>query len=130
MEPHVRRALSRGAIIDITTTGRRTGQPRRLEIVSHVIDGRTYISGMPSRRTRAWIHNLGADPRLTVHLKGTISADVPATARIVTDRDERRRILEHVARTWRRTDLDVMVDWSPLIEVVYDEVASEAATPA
>jgi deazaflavin-dependent oxidoreductase (nitroreductase family) len=124
MEPHVRRALQRGSIIDITTTGRRTGAPRRLEIVSHVIDGRTYISGMPARRKRAWLRNLEADPRLTVHLKGVISADLPATARVIEDPLERRRILTHIARTWNRTDLDVMVEWSPLIEVAIDELAA------
>ena len=41
---------------------------------------------MPSHRTRAWIYNLEADPKLTVHLKDrTATADLPATARIVTD---------------------------------------------
>ena len=34
--------------IDITTTGRRTGEARRIEIAIHNIDGRLYISGMPS----------------------------------------------------------------------------------
>lgn len=124
MEAHVRRALSRNGLIDITTTGRRSGQPRRLEIVYHVIDGRIYISGMPSRRKRAWIRNLEADPRFTFHLKGVIAADLPATARVIDDPDERRRILEHVARTWKRTDVDAMVEWSPLIEVTIEGLAA------
>ena len=73
---------------------------------------------MPVRgRTRAWIHNLEADPRLTLHLKQGITADLPATARIVTDEGERRDLLVHVARSWNRTDVDAMVAWSPLIEV-------------
>jgi hypothetical protein len=38
----------------------------------------------------------------------------------VTDEAERRRILDRVARAWRRTDLDRMVEWSPLIEVTLD----------
>ena len=118
MDKVIRRALSRGRAIDITTIGRRTGQPRRIEIVFHVFGGRIYISGMPSRRTRAWIHNLRADPDFTVHLKGPdAAADLPATARIITDEAERRRILEQVARVWRRTDVDEMVRFSPLIEV-------------
>ena len=36
---------------------------------------------------------------------------------MVTDPAERRALLEGVARNWRRTDLDVMVEHSPLIEV-------------
>jgi deazaflavin-dependent oxidoreductase (nitroreductase family) len=118
MDPAVRAALDRGGIIDITTTGRRSGEPRRIEIVVHNVDGRLVISGMPRRdRTRAWIHNLEADPRLTVHLKEGVTADLPATARVVTDEAERRELLVHVARSWNRTDVDAMVAWSPLVEV-------------
>jgi deazaflavin-dependent oxidoreductase (nitroreductase family) len=122
MDDTISAALSRGGTIDITTTGRRTGRPRRLEIVFHRIDGRMWISGIPSSRRRSWIANLADDPRLTVHLKGpTAVADLPATARIVDDPDERRTILERVARAWRRTDLDRMVAQSPLIEVILDD---------
>ena len=121
MDDSIRRALTEGGTIDITTTGRRSGQPRRIEIVFHVIGGRTYISGMPrADRKRSWLSNLEADPRLTVHLKRGVVADLPATARIVTDIAERRAILEHVARSWRRTDVDAMVAHSPLIEVTID----------
>jgi deazaflavin-dependent oxidoreductase (nitroreductase family) len=125
MDDTIAAALSRGGVIDITTTGRLTGRPRRIEIVFHRIDGRIWISGMPSPRRRSWIANLAADPRLTVHLKGPVAvADLPATARIVDDPIERRHVLDRVARAWKRTDLDVMVATSPLIEVTIDEAAA------
>lgn len=118
MDAPIAAALDHGRLIDITTTGRRTHEPRRIEITFHNIDGRLYISGMPNRRTRAWIHNLGADPSLTVHLKGDDPhVDLPATARIISDETERRAILAAVARAWNRTDVDTMVAWSPLIEL-------------
>jgi deazaflavin-dependent oxidoreductase (nitroreductase family) len=118
MDDSVRRALDHGGVIDITTTGRRTGQPRRIEIVYHVIDGRIYISGQPNpNRRRGWLANLEAQPEFMFHLKGAVRADLPATARIVSDQDERREILAHVARAWRRTDVEAMVAGSPLIEV-------------
>jgi deazaflavin-dependent oxidoreductase (nitroreductase family) len=121
LDDSIRRALTEGGTIDITTTGRRSGQPRRIEIVFHVIGGRIYISGMPrADRKRRWLSNLEADPSLTVHLKRGMTADLPATARVVTDIAERRAILEHVARAWRRTDVDTMVAHSPLIEVTID----------
>jgi deazaflavin-dependent oxidoreductase (nitroreductase family) len=121
----IQTALSRGGTIDITTTGRTTGEPRRIEIVFHRIDGRIWISGMPSPRRRSWLANLASDPRLTFHLKGPIAvADLPATARIVDDPAERRTILERVARAWRRTDVDRMVVQSPLIEVILDHRAA------
>jgi deazaflavin-dependent oxidoreductase (nitroreductase family) len=125
MDDPIRAALARGGTIDITTTGRHSGEPRRIEIVFHRIDGRMWISGMPSPRRRSWIANLEADPRLTVHLKGPLAvADLPAVARIVTDEAERRTILDRVARAWRRTDVDRMVAQSPLIEVTIVEAAA------
>jgi deazaflavin-dependent oxidoreductase (nitroreductase family) len=115
---YIRRALTRSGVVDITTTGRRSGEPRRVEIVYHVIGGRIYISGMPrADRKRAWLHNLETDPCFKFHLKRGVTADLPATARVITDEAERRTVLEHVARAWNRTDLDAMVAYSPLIEV-------------
>jgi deazaflavin-dependent oxidoreductase (nitroreductase family) len=101
----------------MTTTGRKSGEPRRLEIVLHNIDGRLYISGQPSRQRRGWLANLDANPSLTIHLKRGIKADLPATAREITDPKERRQVLEGVARHWNRGDVDVMMQYSPLIEV-------------
>ena len=113
--------LERGGLIEITTVGLRSGGPRRIEIAIHHLDGRLWISGMPHPSRRSWIANLDADPRLTVHVKGDSQfADVPATARIVDDLQERRQVLEQIARVWRRTDVDRMVEQSPLIEVVLD----------
>ena len=100
------------------------GEPRRIEIVYHTIDGRIYITGMPrADRTRAWLLNLEADPRLTFHLKGTISADLPATARIVTEEAERRAVFEYVVTVWKGQDIETMTRHSPLIEVTIDDLA-------
>jgi deazaflavin-dependent oxidoreductase (nitroreductase family) len=122
MDDSIRRALSQGGLIDITTTGRRTGQARRIEIAFHAIDGRTYISGQPNpARRRGWLSNLETDPHFTFHLKQGVKADLPATARIISDEAERRAILAHVARAWKRTDLDNMVAHSPLIEVEFED---------
>jgi deazaflavin-dependent oxidoreductase (nitroreductase family) len=124
MDDRIRQALGRGRTIDITTTGKRSGKPRRIEIVFHNIDGRIYLSGMPSRRRRSWLANLEANPRFTFHLKGSVSADLPATAREITDLGERREVLTHVARAWRRNDVDTMVTYSPLVEVTFNGAGS------
>ena len=124
MDESVRHALSKSGIVDITTTGRQTGQDRRIEIAYHVVDGKIYISGMPrADRQRAWLLNLEANPKFTFHVKTGVTADLPATARVITDETERRAILAHVARAWNRNDLDVMVSHSPLIEVTVDGLA-------
>jgi deazaflavin-dependent oxidoreductase (nitroreductase family) len=118
MDESIRRALLQSGVIDITTTGRRSGEARRIEIFFHAIDGHIYISGMPrADRQRQWLSNLAAEPNFTFHLKRGVVADLPATARVVTDEVERRAIIEQVARAWNRTDVDVMVAHSPLIEV-------------
>ena len=125
MDERIRRALSRGHTIDLTTTGRQSGMPRRIELVFHAIDGRVYISGMPGF-PRSWLANIRANPHVTLHLKGAVKADLPATARELTEPTERRRIMEQVARNWRRTDVDRMMVASPLIEVIPDELAASA----
>ena len=118
LDDKVRDALSRPVtVVDISTTGRKSGQERRVEIVMHNIDGRLCISGQPSPRRRSWLANLDANPKFTLHIKRGARADLPATAREITDPAERRQVLEHVARNWKRDDVDVMVEYSPLIEV-------------
>ena len=118
VDDKVRDALSRPiTVVDISTTGRKSGQERRIEIVMHNIDGRLYISGQPSRRRRSWLANLDTNPKFTLHLKRGARADLPATAREITDAAERRQVLERVARNWKRDDVDVMVQYSPLVEV-------------
>lgn len=113
------RAFERGHTIDITTMGRQSAKPRRIEIVFHNINGRIYISGIPARRRRSWLANLQAQPDFIFHLKGRVKADLPATARVITDEAERRAVLVHVARNWNRTDVETMVRYSPLIEVTF-----------
>lgn len=135
LEQRVKGALARGGVIDFTTTGRRSGRPRRIEVVFHNIDGRIYISGTPSSRRRSWLANLDARPELTLHLKGLVRAELPAHARIIEEESERRRILAPIARSWRRNDsglwpsgalrpsIETTVRQSPLIEVTLDPAA-------
>ena len=120
-DERISRALSRGHTIDITTTGRQSGQPRRIELVFHNIEGHVVISGLPGRRD--WYANLVANPRLTFHLKGAVKADLPATARPIVEPVERRAVMTRVAQNWGRSDLDRMLQHSPLIEVTFDEAA-------
>ncbi len=121
LSPATRAALSHSQVIDLTTTGRRSGQPRRIEIFLHHDDDQLYITGMPrADRTRDWIHNIAADPHVVVHLKQSVVADVAATARVVTDPEERRPYIEAAARRWRRTDVPEMMQHSPLIVLTVD----------
>jgi hypothetical protein len=50
-----------------------------------------------------------------VHLKQSVAVDIPATARVVTDPAERRPLMAAAAQRWGRTDVDQMMQHSPLI---------------
>ena len=119
----IRSELEQGQLIDITTIGRRSGRPRRLEITFHNVEGHLYISGSPSPRRRSWIANLAADPNFTFHLKRRIKADLPARARIIDDESERRSVLPHIARRGGVKDVERMIRQSPLFEVTFDSTA-------
>ena len=126
MNDQIRTSLAKGHVIDITTTGRKSGEPRRIEIVFHNMDGRLIITGMPrADRQRAWLVNLEADPHLTFHLKGSVQADLPATARVITDTTERRLVAEWVStNAWKGQDVDAMTAYAPMIEVTILDLAA------
>jgi deazaflavin-dependent oxidoreductase (nitroreductase family) len=123
MNDDIRLALARPQTIDITTIGRRSGLPRRIELVFHNIDGHIYLSGMPGRE-RHWLRNMRANPRITFHLKGRVAADLPATVRELTEPIERRAVMEQVAANWGRPDVERMMTRSPLVEVLFAEAAA------
>jgi deazaflavin-dependent oxidoreductase (nitroreductase family) len=122
----IRTALHHSQVIDLTTTGRRTGRQRRIEIYLHDKDGLLFITGMPrADRKRDWIHNIEADSRVVVHLKQSVVADIPATARVITDPEERQPLIEAAAKHWGRTDVPVMLQYSPLVVLSIDGDASD-----
>lgn len=130
MDENLSKALHQSQVIDLTTTGRRTGQPRRIEIFLHAEDGQLFITGMPrADRTRDWIHNVTADPHVVVHLKQSVAADVPATARVISDPSERRPFIEAAARRWGRTDVEEMLEHSPLIVLAVSNADDRANRP-
>ena len=112
-------ALERDRTIDITTTGRRSGEPRRIETWFYNVDGRFFLSGTPGRRD--WYANLAANPEFVFHLKQSVRADLPARARLVTDPAERREIVEGIFRA--RAAAGSVARWvegSPIAEVVFE----------
>jgi hypothetical protein len=114
--------LRHGGLCHITTTGRRTGQPRRVELAFHNVAGQIVLSGRPGF-PRGWVANIGAHAELTFHLVRGVRADIPARGRVVTDLEERERLLAPVSRAWR-IDLGLMVRSAPLVVVSFPELAS------
>jgi deazaflavin-dependent oxidoreductase (nitroreductase family) len=136
MREDVRQALAIDAsstmedrTIDITTTGRRSGQPRRIEIVFYRLDDDIYLSGIPAPTSRNWWANLAAHAQFTFHLKHDVVADLPATATVIVDPAKRRRVLaafvEEFNRrngcdgAWPKAVLDEWVEYSSLAKVTF-----------
>lgn len=118
MTPDIASALETDLTIDITTTGRSSGLPRRTEIWFHNIDGRIFITGTPG--SRDWYANLLAHPRFTFHLKESMQADLPAEARSITDSSERRAVfVVLLERLGYRNRIDAWMAGSPLVEVTF-----------
>ena len=95
LDAQAQAALANDRVVDITTRGRTSGEPRRTEIWFWRFRGRFYLTGSPGR-ARQWYRNLQAEPHFTVHLKQTAQSDLPAFARTVTEPGERRRVLARI----------------------------------
>jgi deazaflavin-dependent oxidoreductase (nitroreductase family) len=135
MEDHIQRALAitpaspaAARTVDISTTGARTGQIRRIEIWFYRVDGEIYLTTQPA--ARSWYANLLANPDFTFHLKNGVRADLKATATPVLDEDDRRHIFAAIVddlnqplhRGYLAQPVEPVEEWvagSPLMHVVF-----------
>lgn len=85
-------------VLDITTTGRRSGSPRRTHLIAVPYADTLALLGtnFGQPTTPAWVLNLEADPRLSVTHRGTT---VDAVARAATE-DERASVLAGSAEVY------------------------------
>lgn len=79
-------------VLDITTTGRKSGVRRTTKLIAIPYSDTLALLGtnFGSRNTPAWVHNLEADPRLTVTYRDTsvdalaVRADAEQQAEVLT----------------------------------------------
>jgi deazaflavin-dependent oxidoreductase (nitroreductase family) len=114
----IEQALATDRVVDITTTGRTSGEPRRIEIWFEQFEDRYYITGTPG--ARGWYANLVADPDFTFHLKQSAQADLVAHAHPI-DGDEKRRVLAGIMEAIPAF-AGKLTDASPLVEVTFDGI--------
>lgn len=120
MNDRIEQALKTDGLIDMTTIGKKTGAPHRIEIAFHNFDNVLYISGLPGKRD--WYANLLGHPQFTFHLKQSVHADLPALATPVTDAATRKQVLSRVVVKWnRQSQLDAFLKSSPLVRVELQE---------
>jgi deazaflavin-dependent oxidoreductase (nitroreductase family) len=77
------------AVLDVTTTGRRSGRSRTSHLIATPYAGGLALLGtnFGQAATPAWVHNLEADPRASVTYRGT-TRDVVARAATATEAAE------------------------------------------
>jgi deazaflavin-dependent oxidoreductase (nitroreductase family) len=102
--------------IDLTTFGRTSGLPRRIEIWWFRVDGRFIITGTPGRRD--WLANVRARPEVIIHARGQ---DIPARVELIDDQEFRRRVFTDPKVSWYRTqaELDRLIASAPMVEVLF-----------
>lgn len=111
-----RRALDRQRTVEITTIGRRSGRPRRIETWRYRAADRYWLTGSPG--SRDWYANVLAHPGFTLHLDGL---DLQVRGRPVTDADERARVFgEIVPGLGWAGSLESWIAGSPLVEIELD----------
>lgn len=104
--------------IDMTTYGRKTGMPRRIEIWWFHVGGRFVITGTPGRRD--WLANVRSEPRVIIHVD---DHDIHARVEEISDLELRRRVFNHGQTRWYSTqaELDRLIASAPMIEVKLPE---------
>lgn len=103
-------ALPPTGVCDLTTTGRRSGRPRTLEIWYVVHEGRLHVVGTPG--PRHWLANLAADPNARLRLHGP-DLDLQVVASIVRHPTERARLTDTAwrVRPWYAAQGSTRADW-------------------
>lgn len=104
----------------LTTTGRVTGAPHRIEIWYAAVPGALYLLAGAGRDSD-WVRNLGAEPAVTVEIDGT---EHHATGRVIENPAEQERARSLVfdkysprghgdLTGWRERALPVALDLEP-----------------
>ena len=102
----------------LTTTGRRTGEPHRIEIWFALVGGVAYLLSGGGDRSD-WVRNLMASPEVVLEIGGE---ERTTRARVVTDEDEDTIAREALVTkyqpryrgdldVWGRTSLPIAIDW-------------------
>ncbi len=91
----------------VTTIGRRTGRPHRIEIWFAALDGRLYLLA-GGRERSDWARNLQANPRVMVELGDETHTGVARIVEPGTVEDERAR--EMLVGKYRSSD-DNLDEW-------------------
>lgn len=127
----IRNALRKDRLIDIITTGAKTGLPRKTEIWFTNVSGRIIICGTPDAEgkngppvRRDWLANLKANPEFLFCLKESVTMQLSARAVPIVDPQERRELMSAPETKWYReqgNSIEELVESSPIVEVFFED---------
>ena len=109
MDDEIKRALRVDRLIDIVTTGAKTGKHRTTEIWFTNMSGRIIICGTPGGegkngppKRRDWLANLKANPEFLFCLKESVTVKLPARSVPIVDPEDRRVLMSAPETKWYR----------------------------
>jgi deazaflavin-dependent oxidoreductase (nitroreductase family) len=85
-------------VVELTTIGRKSGQPRRTMLTSPLQEGSTIVlvaSASGNDRHPAWFLNIQSNPEVTLSMAGKVAQAMTAE---VADADERARLWPMITR--------------------------------
>lgn len=114
----------------LTTTGRRTGEPHRIEIWFAVHDGRIYL--MSGGRDRAdWVRNVMANPDVSIELGSETYA---GRARVIQPHESGDQLARELLVAKYASPANPLADWKkrslPVVIELHDVDTSAASGEA
>lgn len=91
----------------VTTTGRRTGRPHRIEIW-YATHGEVLYLLAGGGRSSDWVQNAIADPTVQVEIDGDV---LPRRARVIEDANEMERARSLVFEKYAPRTVDDLREW-------------------
>ena len=87
----INEAIHNDRLVDITTTGRKTGKKYRKEVRLRHVEGTVYLTNNPGPRD--WAANLYTIPNFLYHFKESAEIEVMAVAVPIKEDEQKRKIL-------------------------------------
>jgi hypothetical protein len=116
MDDNIKRALQDDTLVDITTTGRKSGKQHTVEVGLRQIDGQLYLPNNPG--TRDWAANLLTNSEFTYHLKQSVQQALKAQAKPIRDETVRRGVFTTLlTKEGRMEQLEARMDRSHLFKI-------------
>jgi deazaflavin-dependent oxidoreductase (nitroreductase family) len=88
-------------VVELTTTGRRSGEPRTVMLTAPIHEGGGYVlvgSRGGTDTTPAWVHNIRANPDVTISTKGEPGRKMKAH---VADAAERAELWPRITKDFK-----------------------------